>query len=168
MLTLVNQGLMEPVRNRGFLVIAMSPKDRADISEMRLWLEVPAMAKLARQRDVSASENAHYRVLASDIVDAAREGDLTAFLEFDRKFHLGLTALLDNPRLTATVGELRDRTRLYGLESLKERGALVDSALEHVQILDSLLAGDVARTEQLMATHVGHVLVEWAGDEEAL
>lgn len=40
MLTLVNQGLMEPVRNRGYRVVPMSEHDLDEVYEMRLLLEV--------------------------------------------------------------------------------------------------------------------------------
>lgn len=165
MLTLVNQGLMAPVRNRGFMVVAMSDKDRGDVFEMRLWLEVPAMEKLALNNDGLCRQSGHFRALAEDIIHAAQDGDVVTFLDSDRQFHVGLTDLLENERLTATVSELRDRTRLYGLERLKKQGTLVDSAEEHVHILDALVAGDVDKVRQLMTSHIGHVLGKWAGNQ---
>ena len=37
------------------------------------------------------------------------------YLEADRRFHLSLLALSGNDRLVETVGDLRKRSRLYGL-----------------------------------------------------
>jgi len=47
MLTLVNQGLMEAVRNRGFRVVPLSEKERRNIYDLRLLVEIPSMARLA-------------------------------------------------------------------------------------------------------------------------
>ena len=163
MLTLVNQGLMEPVRNRGFLVVATSAQERADIYEMRLWLEVPAMAKLAGRFDVVAAHGERFRGLVAQVISAAKSGDVVEFLDKDRDFHLGLTELLGSARLTSTIADLRDQTRLYGLEYLKEQGSLIDSAIEHEGILEALLAGDSTKSARLMTVHISHVIADWAG-----
>ncbi len=64
-----------------------------------------------------------------------------------------------------TVGDLRKRSRLYGLTALDERGKLVASAEEHLELLDLMLAGDAAGAEACMARHLGHVRSLWAADE---
>ena len=163
MLTLVTQGLMEPIRNRGFMVVAMSDKDRLGIFQMRLWLEVPAMKSLALRAELLRPHELRFHLLADQIVDAARVGNVADFLDLDRQFHLGLIELLENIRLTTVVGELRDQTRLFGLEQLKRDGSLVSSAEEHLHILDALTRGDESTTQELMASHIGHVVKEWAG-----
>lgn len=163
MLTLVNQDLMAPVRNRGFMVVEISEQNRVDILEMRLWLEVPAMARLAAEPDRIHRHQRRLRDTAGGIVTSARTRDVVAFLDQDREFHLALTGLLGNVVLTDMVGHLRDRTRLYGLDALSERGSLVSSAEEHLEILDAIAAGSVADAERLMTAHLQHVLGDWAG-----
>ncbi|MEU9454874.1 GntR family transcriptional regulator [Streptomyces sp. NPDC048277] len=162
MLTLVNQGLMEPVRNRGFLVVSLSEKDRQDILELRVMLEVPAMVRLAGRAEVAAAR-AEYQAVADLIVSAAETGDVVEYLEQDRVFHLGLIGMLGNPRLTQAVENLRDQTRLFGLQSLIESGTLTASALEHAEILAAMVSGDQAATEALMSRHLEHVRGDWAG-----
>jgi hypothetical protein len=48
MLALVDDGLMEAVPNKGFRTVPLTPADLAEIYEMRLLLEVPAVARPAR------------------------------------------------------------------------------------------------------------------------
>jgi DNA-binding GntR family transcriptional regulator len=48
MLALVDDGLMEAVPNKGFRPVLLTPADLAEIYEMRLLLEVPAVARLAK------------------------------------------------------------------------------------------------------------------------
>ncbi|EMY36211.1 GntR family transcriptional regulator [Arthrobacter crystallopoietes BAB-32] len=164
MLTLVNQGLMEPVRNRGFRVIPPSDSDRRNVLQMRLWLEVPAMVQLASMKDLVVAGEQEYLALANDIVESARKGDLIGYLDSDRQFHLGLLGLLDNQILVDTVSNLRDQTRLFGLQALHESGQLIHSAEEHAGILAALVQGDTAKTEELMIRHLGHIGGDWAGD----
>ncbi|WP_375426388.1 GntR family transcriptional regulator [uncultured Friedmanniella sp.] len=162
MLTLVQQGRMEPVRNRGFRVVALDDDDLRQISQLRRWLEVPAMRLLAGDPRVVAAHH-EYAVIAGHIVDAAHTGNLVEYLEYDREFHLGLLDILGNDRLLEVVENLRDQTRLFGLAALGESGRLVPSAEEHAQILAAMVAGDADLTEQLMIAHLEHVTGDWAG-----
>lgn len=160
MLTLVQQGIMEAVRNRGYRVIPISDKDLADIYEVRVMLEVPAMGRLAGIGKV-ATHASEFGALADEIVHGARDEDLVLYLDADRRFHLGLLAMLDNQHLTDIVGNLRDRTPQRGLHNLVARGRLIESAEEHRPILDALVAGDAERAEALMLAHLSHIKGDW-------
>ena len=81
------------------------------------------------------------RPAALEIVAAARAHDLIGYLEADRRFHLELLGLSGNDRLVETVGDLRKRSRLYGLTRLDERNQLLPSAEEHEELLDVMLTG---------------------------
>jgi DNA-binding GntR family transcriptional regulator len=161
MLTLVNQGLMEIVRNRGFRVTALSERERVEISELRMLLEVPVMVSLAGDPRVVDQQKQLSRQ-ARDIVEAARKGDIPRYLEADRRFHLDLIALTGNQKLTDYIDHLRDRTRLFNLAALSEEGRLIGSAEEHQAILDALVAGDREGTERLMRHHLQHIEGDWA------
>jgi DNA-binding GntR family transcriptional regulator len=123
MLSLVHQGLMETVRNRGFRLVPLSDRDRANIYDLRLMLEVPAVGRLAESGLVHGNVE-RFEGLADTIVSSEKHGDMTGYLDNDRAFHLGLLDLLGNQQLTAIVGNLRDQTRLYGLRALAEHGQL--------------------------------------------
>ncbi len=76
-------------------------------------------------------------------------------------FHLGLLALAGNAHLVEVVGDLRKRSRLYGLNALAEAGRLQDSAEEHLELLDALVDRD-PRCRRVMTRHLGHVRGAWA------
>ncbi|KAA9164042.1 GntR family transcriptional regulator [Amycolatopsis acidicola] len=160
MLTLVQQGLMEPVRNRGYRVIPVSDKDLVDIYQVRVMLEAPAMRQLAQTGKVSprASE---FGALADDIVRGARQEDLVLYIDADRQFHLGLLAMLGNDHLTSIVENLRDKTPQRGLSELIRQGRLIESAEEHRPILDALVAGNGEKAEALMLAHLSHIPGDW-------
>ncbi len=64
------------------------------------------------------------------------------------------------------VRELRSRARLYGLKSLADAGKLVDSAREHIELLDALINGDRRAAEHVMSHHIQHVRGIWANKPE--
>lgn len=164
MLSLVQQGLMTPVRNRGFRVVELAPKDLDDILQLRLMLEVPGtVAAVGR---VSERAMRDLRRVAREITRHARAGNLVEYIEADRAFHGTLIAHAENPRLTALVEDLRSRSRLTALDTLAEHGDLEDSAEEHVAILDAVAAGDSERVRALMDRHIRHTRGIWAGLSE--
>lgn len=89
-----------------------------------------------------------------------------AYIEADSEFHLTLLRAGGNLRLVETVADLRNRTRLYGLDALVRDGRLVDSADEHVQLMDLFAAGDRAAVVELMRGHLRHVRGIWADRPE--
>lgn len=163
MLTLVNQGLMEAVRNRGFRVLPLSTKERQNIYELRILLEIPSMGKLAGMQEKIQARAAEFTKIASDMVNFAKEGDIVSYLEMDRQFHLGLLAILDNEQLVTIVENLRDQSRQFGLKNLRDTGGLIKSAEEHQPILDAMVKGDAKLTMKLMTDHLSHLVGDWAG-----
>ncbi|MGP3949047.1 GntR family transcriptional regulator [Streptomyces sp. 7N604] len=165
MLDLAKEGLVEPVRNKGFRITAVSERDLDEYTEIRRLIEVPLVGRITRTADRGELEA--LRAIAARIVAAARAGDLIGYLEHDRRFHLSLLSLAGNQRLVEVVGDLRKRSRLYGLNSLAEKGVLVASAEEHEQLLDLMLAGDAEGAEDCMRDHLGHVRTLWADRQVA-
>src|SRR5690606_4547240 len=161
---LEKRGFVEPVRNKGFRVTAVSDDLLHDIVEIRLLLEPPAMARLAGE--FPAHRLGEFRSQADEIVTGARAGDLTAYLLADRAFHLGLTELLGNSSLVEKIAELRARTRLVGLVSPLESSPLDLSAEERHRLLDHLAAGDADAAADLLRQHIRHAVGWWAGKSE--
>src|SRR5690554_4378988 len=120
MLDLVKQDMVEVVPNKGFQVVTVSDTELDEITEIRLLLEPPAAAAAARR--ATPADVAELTRLAEAVVDAAAKGDLIGHVEADRAFHERLVELSGNDQLVPIVLQLRDRSRLYGLSSLAERG----------------------------------------------
>ncbi|WP_223206320.1 GntR family transcriptional regulator [Streptomyces xanthii] len=152
MLDLTREGMVEPVPNKGFRVTELTQRDLAEYVAVRELIEVPTVGVVARTGDPERLEE--LRPVAHEIVDAARAGDLVAFLEADRRFHLALLELAGNRRLVEVVGALRGHSRLYGLAALAEAGRLMESAEEHEILLDLVIARDAPAAESRMSTHL--------------
>jgi DNA-binding GntR family transcriptional regulator len=160
-LSLAKEGLLVPIRNKGFEVPTLSDQDLQEILEVRLLLEVPAVVQVSGR--LPPGRVVHYRTLAGKISEYASEGDVIGFLEADGEFHLSLLAELGNHRLVDMVALLRDQVRLYGLPHLAEEHQLTDSAEEHSRILDSIIGGDSDLTGQLIRRHLERTRGIWAG-----
>ncbi|MGW3730423.1 GntR family transcriptional regulator [Streptomyces sp. NPDC000851] len=160
LLDLAKEGLVDTVPNKGFRVTAVSEQQLDEYTHLRRLIEIPTVVDLARTADPVSLEA--LRPAAQEIVTAAAAGDLIAYVEADTRFHLGLLALAGNAHLVEVVGDLRGRSRLYGLTALVAAGRLLASAEEHLELLDTLLARDEPAVREVMTRHLGHVRGQWA------
>lgn len=164
MLDFVQQGILTAVPNKGFRVVEMTDADLDALTEVRRMLEVPAVERASGA--LSDESVAHLRVIAEQVRDAAAAGDLVAYLEGDREFHLALLAGAGNPRLIDIVDALRTQSRLYGLGALAADGTLVASAQEHLELLEAVARADSTAAADLMGHHLDHVRGSWARRDE--
>ncbi|MER6070774.1 GntR family transcriptional regulator [Streptomyces sp. NPDC001817] len=161
---LANLGIVEIIRNRGFRVPVLTDHDLDEIFRLRTMLEAPAMSEVTELLDGQSVPQ--FRQLAERITEAARDGDLTSFLDLDRQFHLGLLELLGNRRLVSMVGRLRDQARMQGLQKLANQGELTRSGEEHIEIVDAIESGAAELAAHLMRRHLAHSRGIWAGRAE--
>ncbi|WP_190812861.1 GntR family transcriptional regulator [Saccharopolyspora pogona] len=165
LLDLTKEGLIEMVRNRGFRVRVLTDADLDQILQIRLMLEVGAV------REITAHVLVDDFTALRDLADRARKAvladDLIGYLGIDRQLHLALLAHLDNPRLVDIVGQLRDQTRLYGLDRLAGTQVLVASIREHDELLDAVEAGRTEDAVEVMRRHLKHARGIWAGRTES-
>lgn len=161
---LVGDGLIEVVRNRGFRVPRLSDHDLDELYDLRLMLEVPAIGRLALQHKVE--DFSRLRALALDMVSQAERREVADFLWTDRIFHLSVLEGLGNRQLLDVVARLRDRTRLRGIVEMAASGSLVETAKEHLGLLDSLVKQDDEAAKAWMRHHLRHTRGTWAGVTE--
>ncbi len=159
LLDLRTRGLIEMVRNRGFRIRDISDEELDQLLTVRLMVEVPAMTQLAAMDPQPDLAEAWAR--CELVLRAGEAGDLAGFLTADRDLHVGLTALVGNAPLADVIGNLRDRTRLYGLQNLSIPD-ITASAKEHFSLVEAIAARDAEKTALLMAAHLRHVRSDWA------
>lgn len=165
MLDLVREGLVISLRNKGFRVTEVSDADLDNLASLRQLIEPPTIRDVVPA--IPAADFPRLRALAEDIVVAAEAGDLIAYIEADRVFHVTMLAYAGNQKLVDVVSDLRSQTRLLGLTPLVESGRLVQSAAEHHELMDLVEARDGEGSEQLMRRHIGHVRGLWAGSQSS-
>lgn len=152
LLDLASEGLVEPVRNRGFRVIQFDEADLDEIFELRLLLEVPAVGKIAGTLDGQRAEEL-WRIVVV-IESSARCRDLPGYLAADHDFHTGLIKELGNRRLVELIARLKDQQRLYGLAQAVDSPGFLEGALDHRGILDAVVAGDREQAESRTRRHI--------------
>jgi DNA-binding GntR family transcriptional regulator len=160
LLDLVQEGLLRPVRNRGFQVVIMTPREHDDVFKIRLLLEVPSIQEIAKGSP-TADQMKGLHDLAHAASRFAQEGDLIAYLNADRQFHISLIDLLGNRPLTELVTSLRDRVRLLGLANPGARSHIVQSSAEHFELLDRIAANDAEGATAIMGRHLRRSREVW-------
>ncbi|MDP9693833.1 UNVERIFIED_ORG: DNA-binding GntR family transcriptional regulator [Arthrobacter globiformis] len=163
MLALAGKGLLEVVRNRGFRVVEMSDRDKQEVYDLRLLIEVEAVRRVAAE-GIGESESVALKDLADKTINAAETENMLEYLESDQQFHAHLVGLLGNRRWTAIVENLRDQSRITGSYHLQERGLLMSSAEEHRGIVEAVLAGDEKLAAERMSRHLDYARPESAED----
>lgn len=153
MITLADKGLLEPVKNRGYRVVDMTDRDKQEVYELRVLIEVEAVRRAALT-SIEAHRVAHLRELVQATRQAAKAGDTVEYLEVDQRFHAELVGLVGNRRWVQIVENLRDQSRINGAYHLKLRGVLEETAREHEQIAEAVIAGDARRAVELMTRHL--------------
>ncbi|MET9710628.1 GntR family transcriptional regulator [Nocardiopsis alba] len=164
MMELAQEGLVEPLRHRGYRVVEVGDVVLDEIIELRSLIEVPTVGRVAR---IATSEQvALLRPLADRLNATAAAGELQEFIATDTDFHLRLLSIAGNGRLVEEIRRLRGMSRLSALRRLYEEDRLGATAQEHHDLLDLIEAREVSGAEELMRRHLGHVRGVWAGREE--
>jgi DNA-binding GntR family transcriptional regulator len=151
LLQLARQGLVQPVRNRGFIVVETSLQDIRDIFEIRLLLE-PAATRAAARRATPADLDrlhAEYQLMTH----AARAADSERIWKHDRAFHRAIMEASGNTRLAQYIESLRDFVQTRGKLTTRSR-LLVAIAAEHEPILAALERADGAAAQGAMRRHI--------------
>jgi DNA-binding GntR family transcriptional regulator len=164
LLDLSNEGLVWPVRNRGFQIVEPSEHDLDEILELRLMVEVPAAGRAAKV--LTEDDIALLRRWADAMEDAVERGDMAAFVENDMAFHLHVVGRIGNQRLVELIRRLREQARLRGLAQLAATGRLAATAAEHTELIQAFTERDSRRAQNLMREHLRHTRGVWAGQDE--
>ncbi|MFI8967039.1 GntR family transcriptional regulator [Streptomyces sp. NPDC053493] len=149
---LATEGAVEVVPNRGFRVTERTPRELAELAEVRALIEVPVMLRLART--VPAARWAELRPLAEATATAAARGDRAHYAEADRAFHRAVLSLAGNEQLLLVADDLHRRSQWPLVSAPATRhGELVADAAEHTALLDALVAQDLAVVSSLVREH---------------
>lgn len=145
MMSLVTEGTIEAIPNRGFRLVPISPEDLEEIISIRLLLSEPAAAALcARSRSEDPTIPpvlARLRELGTDALVAARSGDEAEFHRIDREFHRSLLRYGLGARAADVSLRLRDQSRLSGILEDSEISNIL-SGQDLLDIVDHIERGD--------------------------
>lgn len=151
LLELSRTGLVAPLRNRGFRVEAATPKDLENQFDVRIMLEAGALVAVA-QRGLTDTEP--LVALADDVAAAVKSGNVTDYIETDRRFHEALVSRAENSLLTRMIMGLRADMRLYGISSPEGLERQRASVSEHYEMIELAASRQTEAIAALITRHI--------------
>lgn len=149
---LASEGVVEAVPNRGFRIAGLTPRDLAELAEVRASLEVPALLRLARTGEPGRWEA--LRPLAEATVTAAARADRPGYAEADLAFHTAVLRHTGNRQLTTVSAELQRRGQCPTAgPTIPDPAELEAAALQHGALLDALTDGAETAVERIARDH---------------
>ncbi|MEU1474039.1 GntR family transcriptional regulator [Streptomyces sp. NPDC005760] len=148
------EGAVEVVPNRGFRVVERGARELAELAEVRALIEVPVVLRLART--VSVERWVELRPMAEATVRAASSGCPATYAEADRSFHRAVLLLSGNEQLVQISEDLHRRSQwplVGGGGAPRGRADLIADAVEHMALLDALIAGELDVVRGLVGGH---------------
>ena len=164
-LDLVRQGLVVVLPNKGYRVAYTSPKEMFENIEIRRLIEVPATIDVASS--ISSEDLAVLREMAIEILEFAHEKNVKGFVTVDYEFHWYLLNIKGNGTLTDLVEDLRSRARIQAVPLIARAGRMVETAQEHIHLLDAMECRDFANVERIVLLHMSHA-VDGMDDSERI
>lgn len=155
---LTQEGLVRSDERRGFRVAAISSEDLADITRMRLMLDVPALEDAIKRGDdrwEAAIVAAYYRLEKVE----ARLGDGPVILDEEwsalhREYHFSLLAACSSERQLAWSASLFDQAERYRRFSARHRKTSRRKSTEHKRLMEAALHRDSATACLLLEEHI--------------
>jgi DNA-binding GntR family transcriptional regulator len=149
---LAEEGLVQPVPRRGWMVSLVTVQDIHEVFDLRLILEPEAAGRAARAGDTR-------RLACLDAV--CRQGYLPddpdsaqRFLAANRAFHVAVAEMSGNARLARQIGRLLDESSRMLVLGLTLRDRTGEMADEHRALIAALGGGDAVLAATLMREQV--------------
>ena len=162
LLILASEGLVHLEPRRGARVTPLTPRETAELMEMRGLIERFAVQRALFQ-DASPHEVLAEIMERQDAVTAGLDrlsfDQARACIELDRQFHQTLVDAAGNSLLSRSYAGLRERQVRVGIAALGIGPSRWEAvAHEHGAIVDALRAGDQAAAEKAIDDHLSITL----------
>lgn len=149
---LAAERLVSLIPNRGVAVQRLTPREMADLFEIRALLEGQAARRAAERIGDDGRRKRFaamwHKVRRSDPADRA------AFIEHNRLFHATVVELSGNSRLPEMLGQLQIPILMFQWRTIMTREETETSQAEHETIAKAILEGRPEQAEAAMRRHV--------------
>lgn len=152
MLQLARAGMIRIDKNKGATILATTLQDLVEVFQIRLMLEVPATAMVART--ISDDGIARVRQCFAVMQAAADEDDAGATLRADRDFHLSIVESSGNAKLVDVLHNLRNLVLTRGVGTAPHARSCQDVVNDHVDIVKAIETHDAAAAAAAMRRHI--------------
>ena len=148
---LAGEGLLVSVPNRGIFVRRFTEKYINDVLNMRDILErrgVRCFQNTQAQRDQLLAMRAE----AESILNT-RPFDIERHNEFDGRMHHMVMGFNDNEYIDELSHQIYTLSTLFSIQ-LKTLEGGIESEMQHIELIDTLLRGELAAAEKLLQKHI--------------
>ncbi len=159
LLRLEAEGMVRLLPKRGALVLPVSAQEWRDVLSTRELVETHCVGQIIEGGRAPMLRVRLAKAMA-DLQDAARSGDVTAYVSADRDFHATIVAGAGNSILNRLYGSLRDRQLRMGTANLLAEGGVADTArmsrtiADHQAIADAIADQDLPTAVRLTVEHL--------------
>ena len=155
---LVQEGLVNADERRGFRVTPISPTDLADITKMRLMLDIPALLEsiAAGDDDWEAQIVAAFHRLEK-IESRLSQGPVVLDAEWSqrhRDFHMALIAACPSERQRSWSVSLFDQAERYRHFAARHRTVLKKKDEEHRALMQAVIRRDGETAAAMLSEHI--------------
>ena len=147
------EGLVRIDPHRGAVVFHPTTEDLAECYLIREELESLAIVRAVP--NLKSATLTELDALISKMRKVRRHGE---WVEMNDRFHLTLYQASALPRLVAMIRNLRDASGAYIYMFVARQPPAKRTDDEHQEILEACNAGDVARAEKAVRTHLRHAV----------
>lgn len=160
LIALAGLGIVDLLPNRGAVVRTVTPRDVAEICQVRRVLECQAVRGACGRIDPSILEGIRSDLRRLLRATTDRPGFIADAREVDSRLHDTIALSSGNAFLAQELGRLTFLFRAFRDAAWEREEARNDShrlaveAREHLAIVDALRAGDRARAVRAMARHI--------------
>ena len=149
---LAAERLVSLIPNRGVAVQRLTPREMADLFEIRALLEGQAARRAAER---IGDDGHRKRFLAMwNKVSRSDPADRAAFIEHNQLFHATVVELSGNSRLPEMLGQLQIPILMFQWRTIMTREETETSQAEHETIAKAILEGRPEQAEAAMRRHV--------------
>ena len=160
-ITLETEGFVTKKANTSTFITQLTAEDVESIFEVRLLLEPHVVAKAARL--ATAEQRSELEKAYLEMVDAARQGDLRAYVGKDYAWHAAVWAIVGNEYLQTVLRRITLPLFSYSSIRFAEGGAfdLLNDATSQLPLLEQIKAGNAegARECTLKAINQWHASI---------
>jgi DNA-binding GntR family transcriptional regulator len=155
---LVQEGLVKADERRGFRVTPISPADLADITKMRLMLDIPALTESIQAGDDAWEAEivaAFHRL--EKIESRLPQGPVVLDAQWSRRhrdFHMALIAACPSERQLGWSMSLFDQAERYRHFAAKNRTVSKKKDEEHRALMNAVLRRDAPTATILLSEHI--------------
>jgi len=159
LLRLEAEGMVALLPKRGALVLPVSAQEWRDVLATRELVETYCVRQVINGGRAPLLSGRLAKAV-EDLRQAARSGDLAAYVSADREFHATIVAAAGNSILNRLYGSLRDRQMRMGAQNLLAADGFADpermgrTNAEHSAIAAAIARADVQAAVLLTVDHL--------------